>query len=100
MELIDLSKHARDPKYYNRDRDIETALAWNAVKKTLIEVGREDLFAYIKSVKVTEKSITISTGKPIVNSELQNYKKTLILSINDQRGGIGKAKHQKILRLS
>lgn len=32
MELIDLSKHARDPKYYNRDRDIETALAWNAVK--------------------------------------------------------------------
>ena len=61
MELINLSKHLRDPKCHNRDRDIETALAWNAIKTTLIEVGREDLFGYIKSVKVTEKSVIITT---------------------------------------
>lgn len=78
MELIDLSKHARDPKYYNRDRDIETALAWNAVKKPLIEAGREDLFEYIKSVKVTEKNVVITTGKPIINSELKLFKTTIV----------------------
>lgn len=68
MELINLSHFNTD--YRNR-RDIETALAWNAVKKTLIELGREELFAYIKSVKITEKNITIMTGKPIVNEELK-----------------------------
>jgi len=40
MELLDLSKHARDPKYYDRDRDMETALAWNAVQKTLLNMDR------------------------------------------------------------
>lgn len=68
MELINLSHFNTD--YRNR-RDIETALAWNAVKKTLIELDREELFAYIKSVKVTEKNITLMTGKPIVNEELK-----------------------------
>ena len=44
MKRIDLSEHARNPAYYNRDQDMEVALAWNAIKKTLAEVGREELF--------------------------------------------------------
>lgn len=32
---------------------------------------------YIESVKVTDKSITIKTGKPIVNMELSNHKEAL-----------------------
>ena len=68
MQLIDLSHFNTD---YRSRRDIETALAWSAVKKTLTELGREELFDYIQSVKVTEKNITIKTSKPIVNEELK-----------------------------
>jgi hypothetical protein len=71
MQKIDISIRERNPLYHDRSRDIETALAWNAVKKTLTEAGRDDLFTYIKSVKVTEKYITINTVKPVINSELR-----------------------------
>lgn len=81
-ELINLSEHARNPDYYNRDRDIAVALAWNAIKKTLSELGKEDLFGYIKSVRLTEKSIVITTGKPIVNTELGHYREKFLTEIN------------------
>lgn len=86
MELINLSHFNTD--YRNR-RDIETALAWNAVKKTLTELGREELFAYIKSVKVTEKNITIMTGKPIVNEELKWHSGAILTSVNTGLKTIG-----------
>jgi organic radical activating enzyme len=70
LELFDIQKRTRQTEYYDRSRDMEVALIWNALKKSLICVGREELFPYIKSVKVTEKSIIISTGKPLINQEL------------------------------
>jgi hypothetical protein len=70
MERINLASRTRNTEYYDRSHDIETALAWNAIKKSLHEAGRDDIFPYIKSVKVTPKYVTIKTGKPIVNEEL------------------------------
>ena len=77
MEKIDIRKHARDPKYYNRDRDIETALVWNAVKKTLENSAREALFKTIKSIKISERTILITTEKPlkIMNPASDNIQK-------------------------
>lgn len=82
LEPLNLSEHARNPDYYNRDRDIAVALAWNAIKKTLSELGKEKLFEYIKSVRLAEKSVVVTTGKPIVNTELGHYRERLILEIN------------------
>lgn len=56
----------------HKKHDIETALAWNSVKKILSECGRSDLFSYIKSVKVTEQYITLRTEKPLINEELRS----------------------------
>jgi len=83
LELINLAEHARNPDYYDKSRDMETAIAWNAVKKTLTELGREELFGYIKSVKLTEKNIVISTGKPVANAELKIYREQLLESVNE-----------------
>lgn len=79
MERIDLSHFNTD---YRSRRDIETAIAWNAVKKTLIELGREEIFSYIKSVKVTEKNIILTTEKPVVNAEIILYREKLLSSVN------------------
>ncbi len=79
MERIDLSHFNTD---YRHRRDIETAIAWNAVKKTLSELEREELFGYIQSVKVTEKNIIITTQKPIVNAEITLYRERLLASVN------------------
>ncbi len=79
MQLINLSHFNTD---YRKRRDIETALAWNAVKKTLIELGREELFEYIQSVKVTEKNIILTTGKPIVNAELKLMGSMILQNVN------------------
>ena len=79
MQLINLSHFNTD---YRHRRDIETAIAWNAVKKTLITLGREEIFGYIKSVKVTEKNIIITTEKPIVNAEITLYSEKILSSVN------------------
>lgn len=96
MELIDLSTHARDPKYYNRDRDMEVALAWNAIRKTLIELEKEALFPYIQSVRLTEKNIIINTGKPIVNGELKLFQKELLAAINTSLSFLKKLPREKL----
>lgn len=82
MQKINLSHHERNPDYYDRDRDIFTALAWSAVRKTLIEAGREELFIYITSVRLTDRSVVITTGKPVVNSELSLYREKLLENVN------------------
>ncbi|MDD2693691.1 MAG: hypothetical protein PHY14_02060 [Candidatus Gracilibacteria bacterium] len=96
MELIDLSTHARDPKYYNRDRDMEVALAWNAIRKTLSELGKEDLFEYIQSVRLTEKNVIITTEKPIVNGELKLFQKEIIIAINTSLSSLKKPAREKL----
>jgi hypothetical protein len=35
MKKIILSIRERNPLYYDKSRDMETALAWNAIQKTL-----------------------------------------------------------------
>ncbi len=79
MQLINLSHFNTD---YRKRRDIETAIAWNAVKKILIELSREDLFEYIQSVKVTDKNVTLMTGKPIVNEELKFHGSKILQNVN------------------
>lgn len=82
LEPLNLALRARNPDYYDKSRDMETAIAYNAIKKVLQAVKREELFAYIKSVKLTDKNIVISTGKPVANSELKIYREQLFSSIN------------------
>lgn len=78
MEKIDIKKHARDTAYYNRDRDMETALVWNALKKTLKELSQEELFPTIKSVKIGERTITITTERPLMNNILKIHQEILL----------------------
>lgn len=88
MQKIDIKNHLRDPKYYNRDRDMEVALVWNAVKKFLVSRDRSDLFTYIKSIKIAQKTIIITTNKPLINSELSSLRETLHESICTALGSI------------
>jgi hypothetical protein len=83
MKKIILSIRERNPLYYDKSRDMETALAWNAIQKTLATAWREELFDYIQSVRLTEKSIIITTGKPVVNLELRNYREAIFARINE-----------------
>jgi hypothetical protein len=78
FDPIDLAKRTRVSEYHDRTRDIETALAWSSVKKVLTQAKREDLFEQIQSIKVTEKYITLTTQKPIVNAELIYHKDSLL----------------------
>lgn len=97
MQKMNLSQHERNPDYYNRDRDIWLALAWNAIKRTLTEVGQEKLFEYITSVRLTEKNIVITTGKPIVNAELRMYSEEILSSINMSLVQFQRIKREKII---
>lgn len=82
LETIDLAKRTRASEYHDRTRDMETALAWSNIKKVLILTHREELFEMIQSVKVTEKYITLSTKKPIVNAELSLLREDMLAAIN------------------
>lgn len=82
MQKIQLAHREKNPDYYDRERDMFTALAWSSVKKTLIEAEREELFAYITSVRLTDASIVITTSKPIANAELKLYREKLLENIN------------------
>ncbi len=94
---MNLSQHERNPSYYNRDRDMWLALAWNAIKKTLTEVGQEKLFEYITSVRLTEKNIIITTGKPLVNAELRMCSEEILLSANMSFAQFQSMKREKII---
>jgi hypothetical protein len=82
LEPLNLAIRARHPDYYDKSRDMETALAYNAIKKVLQSEWREELFGYIKSVKLTDKNIIITTGKPVVNAELKGYREKLLKGVN------------------
>lgn len=62
---------------------IISSLAWNAIRDILEKQGKGGLMKYVESVKVTDKSITVKTGKPIVNAELTNHKEALKERINE-----------------
>mgnify|MGYP000022272303 FL=1 len=96
MQKIQLAHRERNPDYYDRDRDIFTALAWSGVKKTLIEAGREELFVYITSVRLTDVSIVITTGKPIANAELKLYREKLLKNVNISLSMMKGMKREKI----
>ncbi len=81
--LINIAKREKNEAYYDRSRDMETALAWHSVKKILASEKREELFDYIESVRLSEKYIIITTGKPIVNAELKNYRETIVKDFNE-----------------
>ena len=49
---MDLKNREKNPDYHDKSRDMETALVWNAIQKTLINMDRFDLCKYIKSVKL------------------------------------------------
>jgi hypothetical protein len=80
MQKIDLSKYTRT---YHHDRDIETAIAWSTTKKYLEEIGKGELFVWIQSIHITEKTIAITTQKPVVNTELHLYRETLAERISE-----------------
>lgn len=61
LTLLDLSSRAINPDYHDKSRDMETALAWNTLQKTLTNTGKGILFKYIKSIKISDKNITICT---------------------------------------
>lgn len=70
------------PSDFRDQKDIHTALAWNAVKKILSENHREELFGYIQSIRLTEKYIIITTGKPIINAEILLFRNALLEKIH------------------
>lgn len=96
LEPLNLSIRARHPDYYDKSRDIETAVAYNAIKKTLESEWRIELFDYIKSVKLTDKDITITTRKPIANAELKLYREKIIKSVNEWLNRIGSRERENI----
>lgn len=78
MELINL----RDASLkYQKPIEIETALAWNSIKKILEKNNKLELWEYIKAVKITKKTITIITNKPIAKSELNLIKEEIFEAI-------------------
>lgn len=94
--LINIKERERNTEYYDRTRDMETALAWNSIKKTLIEWKQEILFDYIQSVRLTDKNMVISTWKPIVNAELKIYTKNILTHFNTTIQSIGGRKRENI----
>ncbi len=70
--LIDIRGNTPN-EYYDRSRDIETALLWNAIKKTLTEIWREELYGYIQNIRANENTVTLMIGKPLINGEFKPY---------------------------
>ncbi|MBS9784024.1 hypothetical protein KGV55_01615 [Candidatus Gracilibacteria bacterium] len=69
-------------KDFNADfrskKNVETALIWNALKKTLESAGKSGLFPYVNSVNISDTTVKIITKKPIVNQELKMLEENLI----------------------
>ena len=97
LEPLNLAIRARNPLYYDKSRDMETALAYNAIKKVLQAEWREELFGYIKSVKLTDKNIVITTGKPVVNTELKMYRGKILESVNEILRNLWILKREKVI---
>lgn len=74
MELIDLRKHSLK---YKTHGDIETSLAWNAVKKFLEKNEKSEIFEYISGIKITKKNISLVVPNAMVKHEISLYKEPL-----------------------
>lgn len=97
FSLLNLASREKNPDYHDKSRDMETALAWNAVQKTLINMDRGDLSKYIKSVKLSERTIVVTTTKPIANAELRIYGEQILWSANESFDQIKAARREKII---
>jgi hypothetical protein len=47
-------------------------------------------------VKLTDKNIVITTGKPVVNAEIKMYRENMIKEVNMGLGGIGVRRREKM----
>lgn len=96
-ELINLASCEKNPDYYDKSRDMETALAWSAIQKTLLNMDRSDLSKYIKSVKLSDRTIVITTTKPIANAEILIYSEQILLNANESFKLIKAIRREKII---
>ncbi len=94
--LIDISKREHSKEYYDRSRDMATALAWNAVKKVLHEHHREELFSPIQSIRLTEKALIITTLKPVVNAEIKMYAEKILSKFQESMRTFGGSQRKEI----
>ncbi|MBC7498379.1 hypothetical protein H7170_01925 [Candidatus Gracilibacteria bacterium] len=94
---LHLADREKNPDYHDKSRDMETALVWNAVQKTLINMSRLELIPYVKSVKLGERTIVITTTKPIANAELRIYSEQILSNANESLERIGSIKREKIM---
>lgn len=94
---LHLADREKNPDYHDKSRDMETALVWNAVQKTLINMSRLELIPYVKSVKLWERTIVITTTKPIANAELRIYSEQILSNANESLERIGSIKREKIM---
>lgn len=61
---------------------ILSALMHSKIRDFLIKEWKEELFKKIKSIKI-DRSIIITTNKPLINNELKYYKKNIIIFYNE-----------------
>ncbi len=94
LHLADREKH---PDYHDKSRDMEIALVWNAIHQTLIHMNRLDLIPYIKSVKLWDRTIVITTTRPIANAELGIYSEQILSFSNESLERIGSMRREKIM---
>ena len=94
---LNLADREKNPDYHDKSRDMETALAWNAVHQTLINMGRLELVPYIRSVKLSERTIVITTTKPIANAELRIYSEQILANANESFERIHSMRREKII---
>ena len=95
--LLNLGSREKNPNYHDKTRDMETALAWNAIQKTLLNMDRGDLSKYIKSVRLTDRTIVITTTKPIANAELKIYQEQILTTANTSFDQIKSVRREKII---
>jgi len=94
---LHLADREKNPNYHDKSRDMETALVWNAIHQILINMSRLELIPYIKSVKISERTIVITTTKPVANAELRIYSEQILSIANESLERIGSMKREKII---
>lgn len=77
------------PSDFRHSQDIHTALAWNAVKKILTQKGKEKIFSEIKSVRISDTYIIISTGRPLINNEIRMYSEEILEKFHESMRSFG-----------
>ncbi len=94
---LHLKDRKKNPDYHDKSRDMETALVWNAVQKTLLNMDRMDLIPYIRSVKISERTFVITTTRPIANAELSIYSEQILSFSNESLVRIGSVARERII---